>query len=227
MDLATFTTRSQQALGSAISAAAAAGNPAVEPAHLLSALLTQDGGTAGPLIQAAGVDAQAVRAGLKSALEALPSASGASVQNPGLSRASHEVLQRAKDLADQLGDDFVSTEHLTVGIATVESAAKTLLDRCRRHRRLAAGRVRRRTRHGARHECRRRGHLPVAREVRRRPHRRRARGQARPGHRPRQRDPPRRPGAVPAYEEQPGADRRARRRQDRRRRGPRAAHRRG
>jgi ATP-dependent Clp protease ATP-binding subunit ClpB len=127
MDLAKFTTRSQQALGSAISAAAAAGNPAVEPAHLLSALLTQDGGTAAPLIQAAGVDAQAVRAGLKSALESLPSASGASVQNPGLSRASHEVLQRAQDLADQLGDDFVSTEHLTVGIATVESAAKTLL----------------------------------------------------------------------------------------------------
>jgi ATP-dependent Clp protease ATP-binding subunit ClpB len=127
MDLAKFTTRSQQALGSAISAAAAAGNPAVEPAHLLSALLTQDGGTAGPLIQAAGVDAQAVRAALKSVLDALPSASGASVQNPGLSRASHEVLQRAQDLADQLGDEFVSTEHLTVGIATVESPARTLL----------------------------------------------------------------------------------------------------
>jgi ATP-dependent Clp protease ATP-binding subunit ClpB len=127
MDLAKLTTRSQQALGSAISAAAAAGNPAVEPAHLLSALLLQDGGTAAPLIQAAGVDAQAVRAGLKSTLDALPSASGASVQNPGLSRASHEVLQRAQDLADQLGDDFVSTEHLVVGIATVESAAKQLL----------------------------------------------------------------------------------------------------
>ncbi|WP_332665454.1 ATP-dependent chaperone ClpB [Aeromicrobium sp.] len=127
MDLAKFTTRSQQALGSAISAAAAAGNPAVEPAHLLSALLTQEGGTAAPLIQAAGVDAQAVRAGLKSVLESLPSASGASVQNPGLSRSSHEVLQRAQDLAAQLGDDFVSTEHLTVGIATVESAAKTVL----------------------------------------------------------------------------------------------------
>ena len=127
MDLAKFTTRSQQALGSAISAAAAAGHPAVEPAHLLSALLTQDGGTAAPLIQAAGVDAQAVRAGLKSALESLPSASGASVQNPGLSRASHEVLQRAQDLADQLGDDFVSTEHLTVGIATVDQPPRRVL----------------------------------------------------------------------------------------------------
>jgi ATP-dependent Clp protease ATP-binding subunit ClpB len=127
MDLAKFTTRSQQALGSAISSAAAAGNPAVEPAHLLQALLTQEGGTAAPLIQAAGVDTQDVAGGLKSVLEQLPSASGASVQNPGLSRASHEVLQRALDLADQLGDDFVSTEHLAVGIATVVSPAQSVL----------------------------------------------------------------------------------------------------
>ncbi|MET0952602.1 MAG: Clp protease N-terminal domain-containing protein, partial [Aeromicrobium sp.] len=127
MDLAKFTTRSQQALSSAISTAAAAGNPAVEPAHVLSALLTQDGGTTAPLIQATGVDVQAVRGVLKSVLEALPSASGSSVQNPGLSRSSHEVLQRAQDLADQLGDDFVSSEHLVVGIATVDSPARTVL----------------------------------------------------------------------------------------------------
>ncbi|MCW2829375.1 MAG: clpB [Aeromicrobium sp.] len=127
MDLAKFTTRSQQALGSAISSAAASGHPAVEPAHLLQALLDQDGGTAAPLLQAAGVDVQHVVAGLKSSLDALPSASGNSVQNPGLSRSSHEVLQRAKDLADRLGDDFVSTEHLVVGVATVESSARSVL----------------------------------------------------------------------------------------------------
>ncbi len=132
MDLAKFTTRSQQALGTAISTAAAAGHPSVEPAHLLVALLTQDGGTAAPLVQASGVDPQSVLGGLKSALDALPSARGANVQNPSLSRSSHEVLQRAQDLADQLGDDFVSTEHLVVGIATVDSPAKTAADRGRR-----------------------------------------------------------------------------------------------
>ncbi|MEO6471171.1 MAG: ATP-dependent chaperone ClpB [Aeromicrobium sp.] len=128
MDASKFTTRSQQALGSAISAAAAAGNPSVEPAHILWALLSQEGGTAVPLLNAAGVDAQAVASGLKSDLDAMPSASGASVQNPGLSRASHEVLQRAQDLAAQLGDEFVSTEHFVVGLATVDSAAKTVLE---------------------------------------------------------------------------------------------------
>ena len=84
MDLSNLTTRSQQALAGALSSAAAAGNASVEPAHLLSALLEQDGGTAAPLLRAAGVDPAVVQAELKTALEALPSASGDSVQNPGL-----------------------------------------------------------------------------------------------------------------------------------------------
>ncbi|WP_019144360.1 ATP-dependent chaperone ClpB [Aeromicrobium massiliense] len=129
MDLSTFTTRSQQALGAAISAAAAAGNPAVEPAHVLAALLEQEGGTAAPLVQAAGADPRAVAQQLGTELAGLPSASGASVQTPGLARATHEVLQRATDLAKQLGDEFVSTEHLVVGIATVQSGARTVLER--------------------------------------------------------------------------------------------------
>jgi ATP-dependent Clp protease ATP-binding subunit ClpB len=127
MDLSTFTTRSQQALASAIQSAAAAGQPAVEPVHLLDALLTQPGGTTAPLLAAAGVDPQAVTAQVKDAIGRLPSASGASVASPGLSRSSHEVLQRAQDLAAQLGDEFVSSEHLVVGIATVESPARDAL----------------------------------------------------------------------------------------------------
>ena len=54
MDLSNLTTRSQQALAAAMQQAAAAGNPAIEPAHVLVALLAQDGGTATPLLQAAG-----------------------------------------------------------------------------------------------------------------------------------------------------------------------------
>jgi ATP-dependent Clp protease ATP-binding subunit ClpB len=127
MDLSTYTTRSQQALAAAVQAAAASGNPAVEPAHLLDALLTQAGGTAAPLLAAAGVDPQIVTQQLKEELGHLPAASGPSVANPTLSRSSHEVLQRAQDLAAQLGDDFVSSEHLLAGIATVESPAGRLL----------------------------------------------------------------------------------------------------
>jgi ATP-dependent Clp protease ATP-binding subunit ClpB len=127
MDLSSYTTRSQQALAAAVQAAAASGNPAVEPAHLLDALLSQSGGTAAPLLAAAGVDSQLVAQQLKDELGRLPAASGPSVANPTLSRSSHEVLQRAQDLAAQLGDDFVSSEHLVVGIATVESPVGRLL----------------------------------------------------------------------------------------------------
>jgi ATP-dependent Clp protease ATP-binding subunit ClpB len=126
-DLSTFTTRSQQALAAAIQSAAAAGNPAVEPVHFLDALLAQQGGTTGPLLAAVGVDAGAIASQVKAEISNLPSASGSSVANPSLSRASHEVLQRAQDLAAQLGDEFVSSEHIVVGIATVDSPAGALL----------------------------------------------------------------------------------------------------
>ncbi|WP_229054431.1 ATP-dependent chaperone ClpB [Aeromicrobium sp. Leaf350] len=129
MNLDTFTTRSQQALAGAISQAAAAGHPAVEPAHLLTVLLQQEGGTAAPLLQAAGVDPRSIATALAAELEALPSASGTTVASPGLSRSSHAVLQQAQELAGSLGDEYTSTEHLVVALATVASPTRELLTR--------------------------------------------------------------------------------------------------
>ena len=127
MDLSSVTTRAQQALGTAIATAAAAGNPAVEPAHLLDALLGQAGGTAVPLLQAAGADPTVVGRAVREAVASLPAATGATVGNPSPSRPLYEVLQRARDLADRLGDEFVSSEHLVVALATVQSAARTAI----------------------------------------------------------------------------------------------------
>src|SRR5690606_3758595 len=129
MDLNHLTTRSQQALAAAMQQAAAAGNPTVEPAHLLSALLTQEGGTAAPLLTAAGVGPQVVLSDLARVIAQLPSASGSTVGNPQLARSTHEALQRAIDLAGELGDEFVSNEHLVVGIATVAGPAADALSR--------------------------------------------------------------------------------------------------
>ncbi|MGH3424818.1 MAG: ATP-dependent chaperone ClpB, partial [Nocardioidaceae bacterium] len=127
MDASKLTTRTQQAVAAAIQQAAAAGNPAVDPLHLLHAFLTQDGGTAGPLLQAVGARPSAVLARTESELAKLPAASGSSVQSPGYARGTLETLQRAQDLAEELGDEFVSSEHLLVGLATVESEARTVL----------------------------------------------------------------------------------------------------
>ena len=112
-----LTTKSQDALSSAVQSAAAAGHPHVEPVHLLDALLGQPDGIARPLLTAAGTDAASVASRTKEMLSRLPSASGATVSAPGLSRQSIAVVNAAAALAKSLGDDYVSTEHLLVGLA--------------------------------------------------------------------------------------------------------------
>jgi ATP-dependent Clp protease ATP-binding subunit ClpB len=123
----TLTTRSQDALSTATRRAATSGNARLEPAHLLHALLTQEASVPAALLSAVGADpAQAVK-GAEALVDALPAAQGASVSAPTASRALLEVLQRAEDLAGDLGDEYVSTEHLLVGAATVAGPARELL----------------------------------------------------------------------------------------------------
>jgi ATP-dependent Clp protease ATP-binding subunit ClpB len=117
MDSYRFTTRSQQALSDAVAAAAAAGHPHVEPLHLLSALLGPADGVPRPLLEAAGGDPAKVVTEVAAALDRLPSASGSTVAAPGLSRQAIAVVNAAAELARSLGDDYVSTEHLMVGLA--------------------------------------------------------------------------------------------------------------
>jgi ATP-dependent Clp protease ATP-binding subunit ClpB len=112
-----LTTKSQEAVSTAVRRAATAGHPEVAPAHLLLALLDQEGGVAVPLVAAAGGDAQALRAATEAKVRALPSASGSSVSAPGLSRGVLQALQAAQEAAKEVQDEFVSTEHLVVGLA--------------------------------------------------------------------------------------------------------------
>src|ERR1700710_743496 len=113
MDL---TTRAQQAVSSAVRTAAERGNPAVEPAHLTVALLDDDQGLTRPLLQAVGSDPLAVRADAQRAVDALPAASGASVAAPQTSRGLLAVLSAAEREARDRGDEYVSTEHLLIGL---------------------------------------------------------------------------------------------------------------
>jgi ATP-dependent Clp protease ATP-binding subunit ClpB len=117
MDSYRFTTRSQQALSDAVAAAAAGGHPHVEPLHLLAALLGPADGVPRPLIEAAGGDPTKVATEVAAALDRLPSVTGATVAAPGLSRPAIAVVNSAADLAKSLGDEYVSTEHLMVGLA--------------------------------------------------------------------------------------------------------------
>jgi ATP-dependent Clp protease ATP-binding subunit ClpB len=112
-----LTTKSQEALSTAVQAAARAGHPHVEPIHLLLALLAQTEGISRPLLQAAGADPDDVAARAQAILDRLPSATGATVAAPGLSRAAMAVVNAAAEVATSLGDEYVSTEHLLVGLA--------------------------------------------------------------------------------------------------------------
>src|SRR4051812_18138626 len=117
MDSYKLTTKSQEALGDAARSAAAAGHVQIEPVHLLSALLSQNDGIAGPLLQAAGIDVPALRTATAQLLAKLPRATGSTVAAPDLSREALAVTNAAWDTASTLGDEYVSTEHLLVGLA--------------------------------------------------------------------------------------------------------------
>jgi ATP-dependent Clp protease ATP-binding subunit ClpB len=110
------TTKTQAALTAALQAASSAGNPHIVPAHLLMALLTQNDGIAVPLLEAVGVDPATIRTETQRLLDRLPSASGASSQ-PQLSRESLAAITAAQNLATEMDDEYVSTEHLLVGLA--------------------------------------------------------------------------------------------------------------
>ncbi|MFI6321383.1 ATP-dependent chaperone ClpB [Nonomuraea sp. NPDC050556] len=113
-----LTQKSQEALSSAMRRAAAEGNPEIAPAHLLSALLSQTGGTAVPLLEAVGADWKTLRAKAEEQLAGLPKAQGSTVSAPSSSRQLLTVINTAAQRAKQLEDLFVSTEHLLVGLAT-------------------------------------------------------------------------------------------------------------
>ncbi len=112
-----FTTRTQEALQAAVRSAAGRGNAHVEPAHLLQALLGQRDGIAVALLSGLGVDIAALSGTVDRAVDALPSASGATVASPDLAQPSYRVLKAAGDLAATRGDSFVSTEHLLIALA--------------------------------------------------------------------------------------------------------------
>ena len=118
MSTQNFTTKSQEAISAALQSAAAKGNPSVEPAHLLVALLEQEDGIADPLLRSAGVDPGALLQQAHSLVENLPAASGGGLANPNLSRDGLTVINTAQELASSMGDEYTSTEHLMVGLAT-------------------------------------------------------------------------------------------------------------
>ncbi|WP_433196447.1 ATP-dependent chaperone ClpB [Nocardia sp. CA-107356] len=126
MDSFNPTTKTQAALTAALQAASAAGNPEIRPAHLLVALLDQTDGIAAPLLKAVAVDPATVRRGAQDIVDKLPHATGATT-TPQLGREALAAITAAQRLATELGDEYVSTEHVLVGLAEGDSDVTMLL----------------------------------------------------------------------------------------------------
>ena len=123
------TTKTQEALQSALQAASANGNPDIRPAHLLAAILEQPDGIAAPVLKATGVDPDTVLKEARELVGAYPRAEGANLANPNFNRDALNALTAAQELAGELGDEYVSTEVLLAGIARGKSDATDLLTR--------------------------------------------------------------------------------------------------
>jgi ATP-dependent Clp protease ATP-binding subunit ClpB len=124
-----LTRKSQEALSAAIRQAASDGNPQVEPVHLLLALLKQAEGTAQPLLEAAGADMDRVLIEATALQRKLPQTRGTTASAPETSRQLLSVINTAASLAREMGDEYISTEHLLVGLATGGGPMATGLQR--------------------------------------------------------------------------------------------------
>ncbi|MFE0646751.1 ATP-dependent chaperone ClpB [Streptomyces sp. NPDC058877] len=126
---AELTNRSRDAINAATSRAVSEGHPDLTPAHLLLALLAgQDNENIVDLLAAVEADQAAVRSGAERLLAAQPSVTGSTVAPPQPNRELLAVIADAAQHAKELGDDFLSTEHLLIGIAAKGGQAGELLD---------------------------------------------------------------------------------------------------
>src|SRR5690349_15573230 len=120
-----LTIKAQEAVQRAQELAADRGNPQIEPLHLLAALVAEEEGVVRPILAKIGANVQQLERTVSGELNHLPKTSGGS--SPGLSDGLNKVFEAAQRQAGSMKDDFVSTEHLLLALAQVDTKAKSLL----------------------------------------------------------------------------------------------------
>ncbi len=116
MNLNKFTIKSQEAVQNAQEIAANYGNQSIEPEHLLAALIQDSEGIVVPMLQKLGANVNYLKIKINEAVEKLPKVQGAGLGNQHLSSAIGQVFEIAQKEAQQLKDEYVSTEHLLLGM---------------------------------------------------------------------------------------------------------------
>jgi ATP-dependent Clp protease ATP-binding subunit ClpB len=124
MTINNLTIQAQEALQNAMSLATGHGQQAVEPLHILEAIVTEDDSVGVYLLQKLGVNINALRSMLKQEIDRLPKVSGG---DPYFSRESSEAIQKAGDFTREFNDKYASVEHLLLGILAGRDRASRLL----------------------------------------------------------------------------------------------------
>jgi ATP-dependent Clp protease ATP-binding subunit ClpB len=119
-----FTIKAQEAVQEAINTAQHAGQQTIEPAHLLAGILEKGKDVANYIFQKLGVNSVAVEAALKQEIQHLPRVQGG---QPYISNDTNNVLLRAQDISQKMGDEFVSIEPLLLALLTTNSSASRIL----------------------------------------------------------------------------------------------------
>ena len=127
MNFNKFTLKAQEAVQAALELAQNANHQAVEPAHLLKALLSDTDNVVITILNKLGVSLNPIREKLDQQVKSFPVVKGASVSGQYLSNATKEIFDVAQKQATELDDEYISSEHVLIAIAGSKSEAGALL----------------------------------------------------------------------------------------------------
>ncbi|HEX6983367.1 MAG TPA: ATP-dependent chaperone ClpB [Balneolaceae bacterium] len=127
MNLNKFTLKAQEAVQAAVEIASKNNHQAVEPAHILMALLSDDDNIVSTILSKAGARLPQLKGKLDERIHKLPVVKGASVSGQYLSNASNEVFDKAQKSAKDWGDEYISSEHILIGMLDSKGETASLL----------------------------------------------------------------------------------------------------
>ncbi|WP_421773972.1 ATP-dependent chaperone ClpB [Gracilimonas sp.] len=127
MNLNKFTLKAQEAVQKALELAQSANNQAVEPAHILKAFLSDQESIVNTLLNKLGANPSAIENVVDTTLDRLPKVQGASVSGQYLSSTSKELFDAAQKEGNKLGDEYISSEHVLIGMTSVKGEIANLL----------------------------------------------------------------------------------------------------
>ena len=124
MNFNNFTIKSQEAVQEALNLAKSRGQQAIEPVHVMQGVMKVGENVTNFIFQKLGMNGQQIALVLDKQTDSLPKVSGG---EPYLSRETNEVFQKATQYSKEMGDEFVSLEHLLLALLTVKSTVATIL----------------------------------------------------------------------------------------------------